>query len=120
MPRRKRAAHTAPKEELKGEARDIIREELEHARESEHAVPSVTEAVAIGLARARRQPEARALPEHEAAEVTREEARRVLADELPDRGRRSAKKSKETTQILRGVEARETVRRARKRKGGGH
>jgi len=120
MPGRKRAAHTAPKEELKREAREIIREELEHAREGEHAVPSVTEAVAIGLTRARREPEARALPEHEAVEVTREEARRVLADELHDRGRRSAKKSKETTQILRSVEAREVVRRARKGKGGTH
>lgn len=106
MARKKAASLEAKcKPRLEEQADEAIRDEIEHEGEAKHP-PTVTGAVARGLSRARRAGERLGADEEEVAEVTLHQARRVLADELPDRGRRSAKKSQATTQILRAAEHR--------------
>lgn len=95
---------------LKERTREWIREELEAAESGERANASITEAVREGLARARGAGEQLGLDPADVDEITREEARRVLADEL-DSGRRAAKGSKSVTQILRAAEGHSILKR---------
>lgn len=93
-------------ERLRGRTRDLIRGELALIGEAEFGDPSQTEAVEMGLAKAREAGLAAGLAAELVDEITREEARRVVADEEHGRGRRSGKKSRHTTQILRESEGR--------------
>lgn len=92
--------------ELREVTRDLIREELDRLGAAGAGEPSLTEAVEFGLIKARELGLEAGLEPDLVDEVTREEARRVIADAQHGRGRRSGKKSRHTTQLLRESEGR--------------
>ncbi|HEX7118199.1 MAG TPA: hypothetical protein VF212_05395 [Longimicrobiales bacterium] len=91
---------------LRRRTRELILEELGRLGEAAYGDPSLTEAVDFGLAKARELGREAGLDETAIDEITQEEARRVIADAQHGRGRRSGKKSRHTTQILRESEGR--------------
>lgn len=93
-------------DELRELTRELIEEELDRLGEAGSGEPSMTEAVEMGLVKARELGLEAGLEPEVVDEVTRETARRVIADAEHGRGRRSAKKSRHTTQILRESEGR--------------
>ncbi len=104
MARERGPAETVGK--LRERTRELIHEELDRIGEGDYGEPSLTEAVEMGLAKARELGLEAGLAEDAVDEVTREEARRVIADAQHGRGRRSGKKSRHTTQTLRESEGR--------------
>ncbi|MFS8636896.1 MAG: hypothetical protein FWJ74_02350 [Gemmatimonadota bacterium] len=93
-------------EELRDRTRELIEEELDRLGEAGGGDPSMTEAVEMGLLKARELGLEAGLEPELVDEVTRDTARRMIADAQHGRGRRSAKKSRHTTQILRESEGR--------------
>ncbi|HEX6940974.1 MAG TPA: hypothetical protein VF158_16265 [Longimicrobiales bacterium] len=91
---------------LRRETRGLIGEALDRLGEAGHGEPSFTEAVEFALVMARELGIEAGLDEALVDDVTREEARRVVADAQHGRGRRSGKKSRHTTQVLRESEGR--------------
>ncbi len=104
MERSRRTYEPAEVAKLQDRTRDLIRDELDRIGEADLGDPTLTEAVEMGLAKARELGLEAGLDEDVVDEVTRAEARRVIADEQAGRGRRSGKKSRHTTQILRESE----------------
>ncbi|HEY8377609.1 MAG TPA: hypothetical protein VIK91_14035 [Nannocystis sp.] len=93
-------------DELRDRTRELIEEELDRLGEAGGGEPSVTEAVEMGLLKARELGLEAGLEPNLVDEVTRDTARRLVADAQHGRGRRAAKKSRHTTQILRESEGR--------------
>ena len=91
-------------DELRDRTRELIEEELDRLGEAGGGEPSVTEAVEMGLLKARELGLEAGLEPNLVDEVTRDTARRLVADAQHGRGRRAAKKSRHTTQILRESE----------------
>src|SRR5688572_29447014 len=84
-------------------AGEFVREEIHHVREGKHGARSARQAIAIGLAKARRHGVALKPPKKgQAARATRKQAKRDLAK---GRGRspgpRSARRSRASTRALR-------------------
>ena len=98
MERSRRNYEPAEVAKLQDRTRDLIRDEISRIGEGDFGDPSLTEAVEVGLQAG--------LEEDVVDEVTRAEARRIIGDEQAGRGRRSGKKSRHTTQILRESEGR--------------
>ncbi len=106
MERSRRNYEPAEVAKLQDRTRDLIRDEISRIGEGDFGDPSLTEAVEMGLAKAREVGLQAGLEEDVVDEVTRAEARRIIGDEQAGRGRRSGKKSRHTTQILRESEGR--------------
>src|SRR5690606_41862787 len=97
-------------EELRDRTRELIEEELDRLGEAGGGDPSMTEAVEMGLLKARELGLEAGLEPELVDEVTRDTARRMIAGAQHQRGPRSAKKSRHTTPNLRESEARRNRR----------
>ena len=93
------------------QAGEFVREEIEHVREGKHGVRSTKQAIAIGLSKARRAGVKLPAPRKgTTSQATRKKAVREIRS--ASKGRRpSARRSKATTQALRG-ESRKPASRA--------
>jgi len=107
MPHHGKRRHEAEEVgKLREEAREIVRERIDELRGGELNDTSLTEAVEEALDLAKVEGLQAGLEEDVVDDVVRKQARRVVADEEHGRGRRSAKKSRHTTQVLRAAESR--------------
>jgi hypothetical protein len=85
------------------QAGEFVREEIEHIREGKHGARSAKQAIAIGLAKARRAGVKLAVPKKgEAPEETREQAARDLHKGTSPRAKKSAKRSRAMLKKLKG------------------
>jgi hypothetical protein len=85
------------------QAGEFVREEIEHIREGKHGARSAKQAIAIGLAKARRAGVKLAVPKKgEAPEETREQAARDLRKGKSPRAKKSAKRSRAMLKKLKG------------------
>lgn len=85
------------------QAGEFVREEIEHVREGKHGARSTKQAIAIGLAKARRAGVNLAPPEEgEASKETRKQAARDVRKGRSASGTKtSAKRSRATTRALK-------------------
>jgi hypothetical protein len=83
------------------QAGEFVREEIEHIREGRHGAKSASQAIAIGLSKARRAGvELKAPEKGEASEATRRNAKRAL--EAADKPHKvSRKRSRAATEALK-------------------
>jgi hypothetical protein len=88
------------------QAGEFIREEIRHIREGKHGAESAKQAIAIGLAKARRAgvdlplPEKGTVPEKSRTRAKRDRARGQRA---PARRKPSARRSRATLQVLKRI-----------------
>src|SRR5690606_33399320 len=107
MPHHGKRRHKAEEVgKLREEARESARERIDELRGGELNDTSLPEAAAEALDRARVEALQAGLAADVVDGVAREQARRVGADEEHGPGRRAAKKSRHTTQVLRAAESR--------------
>ena len=105
MPERK-TVERAAKDKAEGKspstkAGEFVREEIEHVREGKHGARSAKQAIAIGLAKARRAGVKLPVPEKgEASKGTREQAARDLRKGKSP-GKKSAARSRATLKALK-------------------
>jgi hypothetical protein len=82
------------------QAGEFVREEIEHVREGKHGAHSTKQAIAIGLAKARRAGVDLA-PPRKGSKETRKQAARDLKKGKKKSTRKSAKRSRATLQALK-------------------
>src|SRR3989441_6863375 len=85
------------------QAGEFVREEIEHVREGKHGARSAKQAIAIGLSKARRAGVDLPPPEKgRASKQTRKQAARDLRKgKSASKGKKSAKRSRATSQALK-------------------
>jgi hypothetical protein len=84
------------------QAGEFVREEIEHVREGKHGARSTKQAIAIGLAKARRAGVKLAAPKKgEASEETREHAKRDIAAGKRPKRKPSKTRSRATSKALK-------------------
>src|SRR6266481_1726924 len=85
------------------QAGEFVREEIEHVREGKHGARSAKQAIAIGLSKARRAGVNLPPPEKgQASTKTRRQAARDLRKgKSASKGKKSAKRSRATSQALK-------------------
>lgn len=84
------------------QAGEFVREEIEHVREGKHGARSAKQAIAIGLAKARRAGVELPPPEKgETSEETREQAQRDLRKGQSHSTKKSSKRSRAATRTLK-------------------
>ena len=82
------------------QAREFVREEMEHIREGKHGARSTKQAIAIGLSKARRAGVDLPSPEN-ASEDTKEQAKRDTRKAHSGSRKVSAKRSRATSKALK-------------------
>ena len=84
------------------QAGEFVREEIEHIREGKHGARSAKQAIAIGLSKARRAGVKLSPPnEGIASKETREQARRDLNKAKNPKKKKSAKRSRAVSRVLK-------------------
>jgi uncharacterized protein DUF6496 len=82
------------------QAGEFVREEIEHVREGKHGARSAKQAIAIGLSKARRAG-VKLKPPKKGSEETRKQAARDLKKGKSKSTKKSAKRSRATSQALK-------------------
>ncbi len=84
------------------QAGEFVREEIEHVREGKHGARSAKQAIAIGLSKARRAGVKLPVPKKgKASKTTRKQAARDLRKGKSPGKKKSAKRSRATSQALK-------------------